>query len=743
MIPAVTTALCDEARMANERRMLVLSGSRTAGLDAADAVIDAAPFDRSQAVIVGSRDLGITRIDPDHAADLLGTTNPIVIFDAYDGLRPNAIGRIVGTVDGGGLFGMVTPPLDTWPDLRDAFDETLAVPPFAVDAVGNRFRTRFVETIQAHPGIAVIDVDTDSIIRDGLTHPPPRSPPPDPPTPPDTLFPNTAYSACVTADQVTVLQVLETLRTPGHAIVVEADRGRGKSSVAGIAAGALAANGDDVLITAPRYRNAAEGFARADELLAVLGERAAAQAEDTNRLDARSGGCIRFLNPIDAADADPDVLFVDEAAAIPVPVLTEFLSMDRAAYLSTVHGYEGAGRGFTVRFRDRLEASSHDVIATTLTEPIRYAAGDPVEIWAFRAFLFDANPAVDQVVSNARPATVEYRALAPDELIGDERLLREVFGLLVTAHYRTAPNDLIRLLDAPNTRTHALMYDGHVVSVTVLALEGDLDADLRSNMYEGTRVRGNMLPDVLTSQLGDETAAGHRGARVMRIATHAAVRSRGLGSWLLGEINNEFADLDWLGAGYGATPELVAFWDQNGFSTVHVSTTRNDSSGEYSALMLSPQSDAGKTLHDRHAEWFANRITGVLSDALSDLDPDVVRAVLRATDADSTFELSTAQWRMIARTAFGPGLMDVDPIPFRVLAVRYFLNTAEPAGLTRREEQLLVARVLQTRQWEDVAEALNYPSTTECMRALGDAYKPLVNRWGSDPALAERERFTN
>jgi len=58
----------------------------------------------------------------------------------------------------------------------------------------------------------------------------------------------------------------EGIRVAGDAgtrvVVAEADRGRGKSSAAGIAAGALALSGADVLVTAPAFRNAAEVFAR-------------------------------------------------------------------------------------------------------------------------------------------------------------------------------------------------------------------------------------------------------------------------------------------------------------------------------------------------------------------------------------------------------------------------------------------------------------------------------------------------
>jgi tRNA(Met) cytidine acetyltransferase len=280
-------------------------------------------------------------------------------------------------------------------------------------------------------------------------------------------------------------------------------------------------------------------------------------------------------------------------------------------------------------------------------------------------------------------------------------------------------------------------------------------------MYEGGRVRGNMLPDVLTSQLRDEEAGVPVGRRVMRIATHHAVRSRGLGSRLLGEIRAEFeGELDWLGVGYGATPELLDFWRANGYRTVQLSTTRNDTSGEYSALMLDPLTEAGAALHDRHADWFASRVSSMLADPLRDADPDVVRALLRSVDASVELDLSAWDWRAVAASAYGPGLYDAAPRPFRRIALRYFVDSGsgddeqelgdderesgdEESALSAREEGLLVRKVLQGRPWPEVADELGFHSAGQCMRALGDAYEPLVDRYGDDAAMEEKRRYTD
>ncbi|MDG5774984.1 tRNA(Met) cytidine acetyltransferase TmcA [Haloarculaceae archaeon H-GB1-1] len=743
----IARALRDEARAVNERRVLVLAGEQAHTHAAVRTALDALDCPAAETALVGPDPfLDCEHHGQKHAGELLGRTLTTVVLDASETLRPNALGRAVGAVDGGGLLVLLTPPLSSWPDLQGGFEESLAVPPFDVTDVTGNFRSRLVTLLRAHPGIGIVDCDAEAVERNGLTHPAPRLARPSPSPPGEHAFPDAAYARCLTGDQVDAVADLERLRDDGQALVLEADRGRGKSSAAGIAAGALAAEGRDVLVTAPSYGNAAEVFARADAVLAELDALDSRDRPDApKRLDA-CDGCVRYEPPV-AAEAlpdDPDVVVVDEAAALSVRQLEALLHAPAVAYATTVHGYEGAGRGFSVRFRDRLAESDHEVTEVPLTEPIRYAAGDPLEVWAFRALLLDASPAVDPLVADATPETVAYESLTSADLLADEHRLSETFGLLVSAHYRTEPNDLARLLDAPNVAVRALVHDGHVTSVALLAREGDLPADLRAEMYAGGRVRGNMLPDVLTTQLRDESAGETVGWRVLRIATHHAVRSRGLGSALLDAVRTEARDrgLDWLGVGYGATPELIRFWRTNGFRTVHLSTTRNATSGEHSAIMLDPLSADGATLSRRHSEWFARRIESMLSDPLSDLDPDVVREACRATDAEIPLALTDTEWRLVVGATTGAGMFDTAPRPFRRLALRHLVDPADESALTDQQERLLVRKVLQAAPWPQVADDLEYLNPAAAMRSLGEAYAPIVELYGTDDARRERERLS-
>ncbi|SEO91430.1 tRNA(Met) cytidine acetyltransferase [Halorientalis persicus] len=746
MLDGVVRRLREQARETDERRLLVLAGAPDRTRRAAADTFDAAGIDPADATLVGPEPaLDCEHLPLERSAELLGTTREAVVLDLHAACRPNAIGRAVGVVDGGGLLILLTPPLDEWPDRRDGFDEGLAVPPADLSAVTGHFRRRLVETVRAHPGIAIVDVDAERVERDGLTDPAPVLAGVGVSLPDAHTFPDAVYEACLTDDQTEAVLELERLHDDGQAVVVEADRGRGKSSAAGLAAGALALAGEDVLVAAPAYRNAAEVLARARERLAAADALVSADDPDTPHELTAPDGRVRFRRAADAVEgglpAGPDAVIVDEAAALPVHVLESFLDAPAVAFATTVHGYEGAGRGFSVRFRDRLDDSDHATSEVRLAEPIRYATGDPVEVWAFRALLLDASPPVDPLVADAQPGTVEYVALEAADLLADETVLRETFGLLVLAHYRTEPDDLARLLDAPNLTVRALLHDGHVVSVALLAREGGLDAETRADMYDGGRIRGNMLPDVLTTQLRDESAGVPVGYRVLRIATHHAARSRGLGSHLLAEIREEVADdVDWLGVGYGATPELLEFWAGNGYRPVHLSTTRNDESGEYSALMLDPTSDAGTDLFERHTDQFVARVGDVLADPLADLDPDVVRATLSALNRDADLDLADWEWRQVASAAFGPGLFDMAPGPYRRLAVTYFTAGVD-VDLTTRQERLLVLKPLQGRPWDEVASILDSHSTAEAMRALGDALEPLVDACGPAAALTEADRY--
>lgn len=727
----VAARLREQARRSNQRRLLVVTGEPEVCREQAQRALAETDIDPGETTYVGpSEKFHCESLDRHEADRLLGTSREAVVLDCHERCEPTTLGRVVGTVSGGGLFVVLAPPLSAWPDHRDAFDESLAVPPFSTTDVGTNFRQRLVETLRAHRGVTVLDAESGEVAIGGGFKPAPRRPTPEPGRPDDAAFPDVVYDACLTADQSDAVQTLERLADTEQAVVVESNRGRGKSSAAGLAAGALAHAGEDVLVTAPTSDSAGALFDRAREVVAELATSVeSASGSNGPRLRTETGR-VRYEPPVDAAElpGNPDVVVVDEAAGLPVRLLRGTLDAPAVAYCTTVHGYEGAGRGFSIRFRDRLAESAHEVTEQRLAEPIRYAPADPIEVWSFRALALDASGAAAQLVAGARPESVRYRAISGEELRDEEQRLREVFGLLVDAHYRTTPNDLARLLDAPNVSVHCLLEADHVAAVALLAREGGFDAERCRRIHGGERVRGNLIPDVLTSQLRDREAGEPTGWRVMRIGTHEAVRSRGLGSALLGRIRESAIDqdLDYLGVAYGLTPGLAKFWAESGFATVHLSTTRNARSGEHSAVMLDPLSPAGEALFEHHTRWFCRRTPTAVRESLADADPDVVAAACRTADGTPALNLSDTEWAHAAGMADGTAIFETAPQGPQRLAFRHLVDPAESV-CSDVERELLVRKGIQGQSWSQVAAAVELPSPAVCKRRLGTVVGRLVD----------------
>jgi tRNA(Met) cytidine acetyltransferase len=185
------------------------------------------------------------------------------------------------------------------------------------------------------------------------------------------------------------------------------------------------------------------------------------------------------------------------------------------------------------------------------------------------------------------------------------------------------------------------------------------------------------------------------------------------------------------------TPPLCRFWRANGYRSVHLSATRNEASGEHSVVMLDPLSPAGRDLADRHSEWFRRRLPGALRGPLSAVDPDVVRAVIEATAGSVAVSLSDFEWRLVASAVDGPGQYGTAPAAFRRLAFGTLLD----GWADDETERLLTKKVLQGRPWDETADALGYPSERACMRALGDAFGPIVETYGPAVAREELERY--
>ncbi len=677
-LPALGLALRAQASATRQRRALVLSGPVDWTLDAARAAL--ANPGPGATVWLTHRDLAEPHLAVSAGGRLLGTECDTLIYDAHGGFDPDGLGAALGALRGGGLLVLLTPDLDAWPGLPD---------PLAMGRAPTRTLRRLVAVLAQAPGVV--------LVRQGAPLPPvPAAPPAGPdPTPEDPTTPD---------QRLAIVAILKTARGRGRRpLVLTSDRGRGKSSALGLAAAALLTEGEvRILVTAPRHAAVAPVFEHAGRLLP--------QAQATPGSLRLGGAQLLYLAPDHLAQAQPeaDLVLVDEAAGIPAPLLTALLRRyPRLVFATTVQGYEGTGRGFEVRFRRTLDQLTPDWRALTLTTPIRWAQDDPVEALAARALLLDATPAEDTDVAGAAPATCTFARLDRDRLAADEPRLRQLFGLLVLAHYQTRPADLRHLLDGPDLRVYALSHAGQIAACALGALEGGLDPDLGEAVFAGRRrPQGHLLPQTLSAHAGLAEATGLGYLRLVRIAVHPAVQGRGLGRALVAGIADDARGLglDLIGASFGATPELLAFWGRCGLPPAHLGTSRNAASGAHAAVVLAGLSPAGEALAASARRRLGERLPVLLAGPFRDLGPDLALALLATRPGrarDPAADLDPSAWRELAAFANAARPYESVIAPLAALAT---------AGLGRAgmhlpvdQARALVAAVLQHRDLSAVA----------------------------------------
>ncbi|HAD38081.1 MAG TPA: tRNA cytosine(34) acetyltransferase TmcA, partial [Gammaproteobacteria bacterium] len=337
---------------------------------------------------------------------------------------------------------------------------------------------------------------------------------------------------CVTSDQVDAVEAVIRAATGQRrkpAILIS-DRGRGKSAALGIAAARLLRQGRGrIVVTGPQR-----------ETVTTLLDHAARLLPEARRSKNRLRWCnssIEFLAPDRISDrtADDTMVMIDEAAAIPLPLLTAVVkNSSRLALATTVHGYEGTGRGFELRFGPLLSSQMRGERRVTLITPVRWAAGDPLERFIFRALMLDAGAttSADRPIDPTRGFHTER--LDRHALVQNRNRLDQLFGLLVASHYRTRPSDLRYLLDAPGVSVYGVCCQSAIVGAALVVREGGLAADLARDVIRGRRrPRGHLLPVSIGTHLGIETAPQLTYQRIVRIAVRPELRRQGLGSRLI------------------------------------------------------------------------------------------------------------------------------------------------------------------------------------------------------------------
>ncbi|WP_462156790.1 GNAT family N-acetyltransferase [Pseudoalteromonas sp. GB56] len=401
-------------------------------------------------------------------------------------------------------------------------------------------------------------------------------------------------------------------------LLISADRGRGKSSALGLAAAQL--RGKNIILCAIQRRAVSSAFKHL-----ALAQGLLAPDDATQRL-----ANLTYMPPDRVLKEQPacDILFVDEAATLPIPILKALLKIySRIVFASTLIGYEGSGRGYTLRFKKFLDEHYPSHTECSLDIPFRFANGDPLEQGINMLLALDS-ACTDLKIEDT---TVVHQEISVSELLADPTLLKQVFALLVLAHYQTSTNDFRQLLDAPGQQLFITLHNGQLVGVALVMHEGGFESDLAVQIAKGQRrPQGHLLAQSLAQLTGKSDVAQLHSARIVRIAIHPETQHLGLGTSLIShiELACQRDGVDILGTSFGAYGALVKFWKRCGFYTLKLGFKRDHVSGEHSILMAKALShNGGSELTPLISRWQRDA-SDVLAHFFDGLDTDLKTTLL-------------------------------------------------------------------------------------------------------------------
>ncbi len=527
---------------------------------------------------------------PSSVKTLLGQEFLHAVFDARYGFHAEALAVLAGTLRAGSWLLILLPEWESWPAQPDCDSLRWSETPAPVTTPN--FVRRLQKLLLADEHIA--------LLRQYHA----------PDLPPPAVTPD--WQPNDTSQQHQLLQQL-LVSEPGITILI-APRGRGKSALAGSLAASWPGQS---LISAPakvatdvlaKYAGDAFEFIAPDRLLAF------SAAERPQNIDW---------------------LLIDEAAAIPTPVLHQLVRLyPRTLLTTTLQGYEGTGRGFLLKFCADLP----DATILRLEQPLRWSQHDPLERFINDALLFsEAEPV-------AEDRDIEFSYPQQNEWLTEPAQLEAMYWLLASAHYRTSPLDLRRMMDAPGMHFCAALQGSEVQGALWLVEEGGLTADLAEAVWAGLRrPAGNLVAQSLAAHGGWPEAATMRSRRISRIAISPALRRQGIGREMVRQNLMLSAGLDFFSVSFGYTQTLWRFWRSCGFQLVRFGTKPEASSGCYTAMAILPVSEAGRLLAEKGAGQLA-RDWPWLRTQLHDVE---LALPLMAAD-----ELDEDDWRALAGFAW-------------------------------------------------------------------------------------------
>lgn len=531
------------------------------------------------------------------------------ILQDFEAITPNLLARTIETVEGGGLILLLLKGMKSLKQLYTlSMDIHSRYRTEAHDDVTARFNERFVLSLGSCDSCLFVDDELNVLPISGGKYVKPL-PPPDlevegkselrkeldgiKESLVDSQPVGSLIQVAKTVDQAkALLSFVDAIaeKTLRSTVTLTAARGRGKSAALGVAIAAAIAHGySNIFITSPSPENLKtlfefvfKGFDALNYLDHVDYTIIQSTNPDFNKAIVRVNvhrqhrQTIQYIQPQDAyALGQAELLIIDEAAAIPLPLVRKLMGPYLIFMASTINGYEGTGRSLSLKLIQQLREQSRGSIKAiadeevtgistkasesansrgrilreiTLSEPIRYAPGDSVEAWLNKVLCLDATLPSSKLSTQGcpHPSKCELLQVNRDTLFSfhpvSEKFLQQMIALYVASHYKNSPNDLQLMSDAPAHQLFVLVPPLDDTStrlpeplcVIQIALEGQISKQsVFSSLSRGQRAGGDLIPWLVSQQFQDDEFAGLSGARVIRIATNPEYMNMGYGSQAL------------------------------------------------------------------------------------------------------------------------------------------------------------------------------------------------------------------
>ncbi|CAL1380077.1 unnamed protein product [Linum trigynum] len=521
---------------------------------------------------------------------ILGNTFGMCILQDFEALTPNLLARTIETVEGGGIIVLLLRSLSSLTSLYTMVmdvHERFRTESHSMSTA--RFNERFLLSISSCKACVVMDDELNilpisSHIR-AITPAPAKEDSEglseaerDLKNLKDELhdeFPvGPLVKKCCTLDQgKAVITFFDSIleKTLRSTVALLAARGRGKSAALGLAvAGAVAAGYSNIFVTAPSPENLrtlfefiCKGFDALDykehmdyDVVKSVNPEFKKSIVRIN-IYKQHRQTIQYIQPHEYAKlSQVELLIIDEAAAIPLPVVKCLLGPYLVFLSSTVNGYEGTGRSLSLKLLNQLQqqSQSHDKSAEgslsgllfkkiELNESIRYALGDPIESWLNELLCLDVTNSIPKISREPPPDDCVLYYVNRDTLFSyhkdSEEFLQRMMALYVSSHYKNSPNDLQLMADAPAHHLFVLLGPvdesknqlPDILCVIQVCLEGHISRrSAMKSLSEGHQPHGDQIPWKFSEQFRDTTFPSLSGARIVRIATHPSAMKHGYGS---------------------------------------------------------------------------------------------------------------------------------------------------------------------------------------------------------------------